>query len=803
MKSTDLRGHMVGRGLALIACILALLMPAAHAQGVTSLACSPSIIGGGSGGSATCTMTLSAAAPAGGTAVALASSLAELAASVPSIRVTAGQTTANFTVATNAKYRRYSGLAFTATITSSANGTSRSALLSVTAQARPTDVVLNPRDRRGPSCAGEPGVLFDCQKGLNSTCSFQQECTLGCLNRPLDGNDWNDVCATAGPFPISLNPRIVVGGNSSAGTLLLSAPAPAGSFGLAASSSLVAAPENRLNMPIPTGATSLGFKVLTAPVNAIQFANMDARVTTPEPGPQGGTFFASRNQRTWLAVTPGTRPPVNLTSLALDVPILRGGLFTAATACIDQLKPAPEVGDVPLAISSSNPAVATIIGTPSFPQGSNCSVFGVQTAAVAMDTLVTITATLGAQSLTALLTVTATPSATSVTSFFLDPLSVVGGNASTGTVVLNGLAPAGGSVVTLTSANTAVVVLPPGVTVPAGSDRVSFVVATNPVAASTTVTLTAAYGVSTFTSLSVLPVGPTLTLSSHTLSPASVASGGTSTGTVTLSGAVPTGAVAVATLSSQLTPVASVPESVTVPAGASSATYTAIAGTVSATSSSAITATFGGMSLTATLTVTPAATGVTLSAVAVNPTSVVGGTSSTGTVTLSAAAPSAGAVVSLSDNSAAATVPASVTVAAGATSAHFTVSTSTVATATVATVTATYAGVSRTAALTVNSAATGALPAPTLLSPADDAQFLPGASIRFDWSDVAGAASYTIELDDSSTIAAPLIATQTPIASETTISSLPVQRMWWRVRANSADGTAGAWSVVRRFEIKQ
>ena len=803
MKSTDLRGHMVGRGLALIACILALLMPAAHAQSVTSLACSPSIIGGGSGGSATCTMTLSAAAPAGGTAVALASSLTELAASVPSITVTAGKMAANFTVATNAKYRRYSGLAFTATITASANGTSQSATLSVTAQAQPTDVVINPRNRRGPNCAGEPGVLFDCQEGFNTTCSFQQECTLGCLNRPLEGNNWNDVCATAGPFPISLNPRTVVGGKSSAGNLQLSAPAPAGSFGLAASSSLVAGPENRLNMPIPTGATSLGFKVLTAPVNAIQFANMDARVTTLEPQPEGGIFFASRNQRTWLAVTPGTPPPVNLTSLALDIPSLRGGSFTAATACIDQLKPAPEVGAVPLAIASSNTAVATI-GTPSFPQGSNCSVFGIQTATVATNTTVTITATLGTQSLTALLTVTATPSATNVTSFFLDPLSVVGGDASLGTVVLNGLAPNGGSLVALSSDTPSVVYFPPGVTVtvPAGSDRVSFVVTTQPVAASASVGLTATHGVSAFTTLIVLPVGPTLTLSSHTLSPASVASGGTSTGTVTLSGAVPTGAVAVVTLSSQLTPVASVPESVTVPAGASSATYTAIAGTVSATSSSAITANFGGTSHTTSLTVTPAATGVTLSAVAVNPTSVVGGTSSTGTVTLSAAAPSTGAVVSLSDNSTAATVPTSVTVAAGATSANFTVSTSTVAAATVATVTATYAGVSRTANLTVNSAATGALPAPTLLSPANDARFLLGASIRLDWSNVAGAASYTIQFDDSSTIASPLIATQTMSVSETTISSLPVGRMWWRVRANSTNGTAGAWSVVRRFEIK-
>jgi hypothetical protein len=26
--------------------------------------------------------------------------------------------------------------------------------------------------------------------------------------------------------------------------------------------------------------------------------------------------------------------------------------------------------------------------------------------------------------------------------------------------------------------------------------------------------------------------------------------------------------------------------------------------------------------------------------------------------------------------------------------------------------------------------------------------------------------------------------------------------MWWRVRANNASGTPGAWSSVRRFEVK-
>src|SRR5437762_10610599 len=88
-------------GISLMAC--ALLTSSAYAQTASSLTCSPSIIAGGSGDSATCTITLSAAAPAGGTVATLASSLIELAATSPAITVPAGQSTATFTVATNAQ----------------------------------------------------------------------------------------------------------------------------------------------------------------------------------------------------------------------------------------------------------------------------------------------------------------------------------------------------------------------------------------------------------------------------------------------------------------------------------------------------------------------------------------------------------------------------------------------------------------------------------------------------------------------------------------------------------------------------
>jgi hypothetical protein len=95
------------------------------------------------------------------------------------------------------------------------------------------------------------------------------------------------------------------------------------------------------------------------------------------------------------------------------------------------------------------------------------------------------------------------------------------------------------------------------------------------------------------------------------------------------------------------------------------------------------------------------------------------------------------------------------------------------------------------------------LPAPSLISPGADARFSPGTSITFDWTDVSGAASYTIQIDDSDTFSAPLVVSQNTTVSQFTTSTLPTTRMWFRVRANSASGTPGNWSPARRFEVKQ
>jgi hypothetical protein len=121
---------------------------------------------------------------------------------------------------------------------------------------------------------------------------------------------------------------------------------------------------------------------------------------------------------------------------------------------------------------------------------------------------------------------------------------------------------------------------------------------------------------------------------------------------------------------------------------------------------------------------------------------------------------------------------------------------------TAVTITATSGGVSRSATLTVNPLASGPLPAPSQLSPADDARFSPGQAIVFDWSDVAGAASYTIQIDDSDTFTTPLVLTQNVTASTFSTSTLPTTRMWWRVRANDSAGNPGAFSAIRRLEIR-
>ena len=180
---------------------------------------------------------------------------------------------------------------------------------------------------------------------------------------------------------------------------------------------------------------------------------------------------------------------------------------------------------------------------------------------------------------------------------------------------------------------------------------------TNPMAASAAGSGIAITGTGGTVSISA----PTVSLSSLSCLPATLAPGGTSTCTVNVSGS--TGAtISLASNSGNL----SVPTSVTVPSGSMSATFVATATQFTTNGAAVITGTLNGSPTTfnLNLNVPP----VTLSGISCTPATVGPGGASTCTVTVSG---STGATVSLASNSGSLPVPSSVTVSSGSTSVTF------------------------------------------------------------------------------------------------------------------------------------
>ena len=77
-----------------------------------------------------------------------------------------------------------------------------------------------------------------------------------------------------------------------------------------------------------------------------------------------------------------------------------------------------------------------------------------------------------------------------------------------------------------------------------------------------------------------------------------------------------------------------------------------------------------------------------------------------------------------------------------------------------------------------------------------------GNTVVFDWDDVAGATSYTLQIDDASSFPSPYVLNTRVTGSTYATSTLPAKTLWWRVRAHDAAGNPGAWSVVRRLEVR-
>jgi hypothetical protein len=484
-------------------------------------------------------------------------------------------------------------------------------------------------------------------------------------------NYWVDVVFNTSVNPpadvsvssVALSPSSVTGGQTSTGTVTLNGAAPAGGAEVALSSdSATATVPPSVN--IPAGSSSGTFTVSTASVTT----PTSASITASYNGTQSAT----------LSIDPVT----SVSSLSISPTTVSGG--AGATGTVTLTAAAGSSGAV-VALSSNNGAVS-VPASITVAAGATTATFSLTTTAVGSTQTATITATYnGAR------TATLTVNAPTLSAISLNPTSVIGGANSTGTVTLNGAAPAGGAVVSLSSSASGAASVPANVTVAAGAASATFTVTTSPVSADTVVTITAGYaGVNRTANVTVRAAS----LSSLSLSPATVVGGASSTGTVTLNGKAPaSGAIVTLTDANSAT---TVPTSVTILAGATSATFAVSTVPVAATTTGTVSGSYRGVTRSANLTVNAPG----LSTLSVSPTAVTGGTTSTGTVTLNGRA-AVNTSVTLSDNSAAVFVPASVTVLAGASSATFTIDTVPVTKNTNATISASRNGVTRNAALSV------------------------------------------------------------------------------------------------------
>ncbi len=240
-------------------------------------------------------------------------------------------------------------------------------------------------------------------------------------------------------------------------------------------------------------------------------------------------------------------------------------------------------------------------------------------------------------------------------SLAFSPRYIVNGGSSTGTVTLANPAPAGGTVVNLSSSKTTLVQVPPSVTVPQFQRSVNF---TATAVASPLVTVdTPAKITATGVGQNTLTVSPLL--GGLFVSPSWILGGASSTGLVLLNANAPAGG-AVVSLGVNNGAV-NVPSTVTVPQGATQASFTATSSSVSTTTTTTITASLSGYNRTASLSLRPALQNLT-----VYPPTAPGGAKETGNVILALPAPPGGWPVNLSSSNASiASVPASVTVPAG------------------------------------------------------------------------------------------------------------------------------------------
>lgn len=374
---------------------------------------------------------------------------------------------------------------------------------------------------------------------------------------------------------LTLSPTSVIGGQPVTGTVTISSSAPTGGLTIALTSANPAV-TTIASASIAAGATSATFTFNTGVL----------------PKDATGAITATLNGLSVNASLTVQAP--HLVSLTLAPRGVAGGGKVTGTVTLANPVPVGS-GGATVALSSDNTA-ATVPASVTVSESATSATFTITTTSVAANTSANVSAVYNGTTKTAVLKVTAPVLA----SLRVYPAVVTGGASATGTVTLNSTVATGAGAVTVTLSSTnAAATLPASVSIAEGANSATFTITTVPTASDATGSITATFGTTRSAALTVkAPI-----LSRLSLSAQKVKGGKNVTGTVQLNGIA--AADTVVTLASA-NPAATVPATVTVPAGASSATFTittASPGAKSATGN--ISASLGALTRSQKLTVTP------------------------------------------------------------------------------------------------------------------------------------------------------------------------------------------------------
>jgi hypothetical protein len=317
------------------------------------------------------------------------------------------------------------------------------------------------------------------------------------------------------------------------------------------------------------------------------------------------------------------------------------------------LPAAAPAGGAVVTLNSSSTAAA-VPASVVVPAGSTWMTFGIVAASVSAPTSAIITATYNGSSATAdLKTIPVAISAVQLPQTWL-----ISGQSMAVEIVLTAIAQSDLSV-RMFSSHPALIPVPDPVIVPAGSSSVVVTLTAPPFGTQTATGVEITAAVNGSYKVALISLKP-LTVSTFGMSPGSVAGGSPATGTVTLTGPAPAAGAVVALASSDAS-IGSVPASITVPQGGTTASFPVTTSALSTAASVTISATFNGPAKTAVLNVLP----VQLSAIAVTPVTLVGSVNGSGTVTLNGAAGTDTVVALSSSKTAPASVPSTANITAG------------------------------------------------------------------------------------------------------------------------------------------